>query len=252
MQNAPRSFVARTTEIQPLLYGRDFNQSHAMTAFFALIPAAGVGERAGTAVPKQYAPLLGKPMLMHTIAAFAASPSITATHVVVSPEDKWIETLGGSGFPARCTVHRVGGATRAASVLNGLTAINAEANDWVLVHDAARPCITPAMIEALIAELRDDPVGGLLALPVPDTVKRADGAGRVSDTIPRDGLWLAQTPQMFRYALLRSALERTPEVTDEAGAIERVGLKPKLVTGSAQNIKVTYPADLELAANYLA
>ena len=222
-----------------------------MTAFFALIPAAGVGERAGTTVPKQYAPLLGKPMLMHAIAAFAASPSITATHVVVSPEDKWIESLGGSGFPASFTIHRVGGATRAASVLNGLKAIDADSNDWVLVHDAARPCITPAMIEGLIAALRGDEVGGLLALPVPDTVKRADSAGRVSETILRDGLWLAQTPQMFRYGKLREALLLDLNVTDEAGAIERLGLKPKLAIGNARNIKVTFAADFSLAESYL-
>ena len=223
-----------------------------MTAFFALIPAAGAGQRAGTAVPKQYVPLLGKPMLMHTIAAFAAAPSITATHVVVSPEDDWIETFGGSGFPANCKIHRVGGATRAASVVNGLRAIEADANDWVLVHDAARPCITPVMIEGLIAELRDDEVGGLLALPLADTVKRADGAGRVSETISRDGLWLAQTPQMFRIGLLREALQKFSDVTDEAGAIERVGFKPKLVAGHARNIKVTYPQDFELALTYFA
>ena len=222
-----------------------------MTAFFALIPAAGVGERAGTAVPKQYAPLLGKPMLMHAVAAFAAAPSITSTHVVVSPEDKWIETLGGSGFPASCTIHRVGGATRAASVLNGLKAIDADANDWVLVHDAARPCITPAMIEGLIAALRGDEVGGLLALPVRDTVKRADSAGRVSETILRDGLWLAQTPQMFRYGVLRKALLLDLNVTDEAGAIEQLGIWPKLVTGNARNIKVTFSADFSLAESYL-
>ena len=222
-----------------------------MTAFFALIPAAGVGQRAGTAVPKQYVPLLGKPMLMHTIAAFAASPSITATHVVVSPEDEWIETLGGRGFPANCKIHRVGGATRSASVLNGLRVIEADANDWVLVHDAARPCITQAMIEGLIAALRDDEVGGLLALPVADTVKRVDGAGRVTETISRDGIWLAQTPQMFRYSMLCDALVRVPEVTDEAGAIERLGMKPKLVAGSTSNIKVTFPADFDLIEVYL-
>lgn len=222
-----------------------------MTAFFALIPAAGVGERAGTTVPKQYAPLLDKPMLMHTIAAFAAAPSITATHVVVSPQDKWIETLGGSGFPANCKIHRVGGATRAGSVLNGLKAIDADKDDWVLVHDAARPCITPALIEALISALRDDKVGGLLALPVSDTVKRADSAGRVRETISRDGLWLAQTPQMFRYGVLHDALEQFPDMTDEAGAIERIGLNPRLVTGSACNIKVTYLTDFDVAKSYL-
>jgi 2-C-methyl-D-erythritol 4-phosphate cytidylyltransferase len=222
-----------------------------MTAFFALIPAAGVGQRAGTTVPKQYAPLLGRPMLMHAIAAFAAARSITATHVVVSPADQWIETFGGSGFPAGCNIHRVGGATRAASVLNGLNAIEANANDWILVHDAARPCITPVMIDELVATLRDDEVGGFFALPVSDTVKRADAAGRVAETIPRDDLWLAQTPQMFRYGLLSESLRRFPDVTDEAGAIERMGFKPRLLMGSARNIKVTHPADFAVAEAYL-
>ena len=129
-----------------------------------------------------------------------------------------------------------------------MRAIEADANDWVLVHDAARPCITPAMIEGLIAELRDGEVGGLLALPVTDTVKRADAAGRVAETIPRDGLWLAQTPQMFRYGLLCVALKRCPDVTDESGAIEYLGRRPELVTGSALNIKVTYSNDFEIAS----
>ncbi len=219
--------------------------------FIALIPAAGVGARAGTHVPKQYAPLLGKPMLAHTIAAFTGCARIDATHVVIAPDDNWLETLGGSASWAGSQIHRSGGATRAQSVLNGLAAIDADAEDWVLVHDAARPCITPMMIDGLIAALKDDAVGGLLALPVPDTVKRANDDGRVAATISREGLWLAQTPQMFRYGVLREALQRYPDVTDEASAIERMGLKPKLVTGDARNIKVTYPADFALAeANF--
>ena len=219
--------------------------------FIALIPAAGVGVRAGTQVPKQYAPLLGKPMLAHTIAAFTGCARIDATHVVIAPDDNWLETLGGSASWAGAQIHRSGGATRAQSVLNGLSAIDADAEDWVLVHDAARPCITPAMLEGLINELRDDEVGGLLALPVPDTVKRAGDDRRVAETISREGLWLAQTPQMFRYGVLREALQRYPDVTDEASAVERMGLKPKLVTGDAHNIKVTYPADFALAEAYL-
>ena len=219
--------------------------------FFALIPAAGAGERAGMDVPKQYQPILGKPMLGHTIAAFAQCAMIEAIHIVISAQDNWPETIGGSRFSEKAHFHHVGGATRAQSVLNGLNAIGADAADWILVHDAARPCITPAMIESLIATLRDDPVGGLLALPVPDTVKRADAEGRVSETVSRDGLWFAQTPQMFRYGLLRGALEKFPGVTDEAGAIERAALRPKLVRGDACNIKVTYPADFALAERFL-
>ena len=222
-----------------------------MSAFYALIPAAGVGARAGSAVPKQYAPINGRAMLLHTLAAFAAVPALAGIHLVISPEDEWLETLDRSGFQANCHIHRVGSTTRAGSVVNGLGAMQANPDDWVLVHDAARPCITPAMIEGLIAALKDDAVGGLLALPVPDTVKRASADGRVAETISREGLLLAQTPQMFRYGVLREALQRFPDVTDEAGAIERMGLKPKLVPGDAKNIKVTYPADFALAETYL-
>lgn len=222
-----------------------------MSAFYALIPAAGVGARAGSAVPKQYAPINGRAMLLHTVAAFAAVPALAGIHLVISPEDEWLETLDRSAFPANCHIHRIGAATRAGSVLNGLRALQANEDDWVLVHDAARPCITPAMIEGLIAALKDDAVGGLLALPVPDTVKRARDDGRVAKTISREDLWLAQTPQMFRYGLLCEALTRYHTETDEAGAVEQLDLSPKLVLGHARNFKVTYPADFALAETYL-
>ena len=232
-----------------------------MSAFYALIPAAGVGARAGSAVPKQYAPINGRAMLLHTVAAFAAVPALKGIHLVISPEDEWLDTLGGvttlaasaapDAFPPNCHIHRVGAATRAGSVVNGLGAIKANPDDWVLVHDAARPCITPAMIEGLIAALKDDAVGGLLALPVPDTVKRARDDGRVAKTISREDLWLAQTPQMFRYGLLCEALTRYHTETDEVGAVEQLDLSPKLVLGHARNFKVTYPADFALAETYL-
>ena len=218
--------------------------------FIALIPAAGIGARAGTPVPKQYAPIHGKPMLMHTIDAFARCRLIGAIHVVISPQDNWLESLGGGGFSAHTQFHRCGGPSRAQSVLNGLKAVGADAADWILVHDAARPFITPAMIESLIEQLRNDPVGGLLALPVADTVKRADAEGRVQETLSRDGLWLAQTPQMFRYAALRDDLETFPDVTDEASAMERSGLRPRLVRGHARNVKVTHAEDF-LLTQYL-
>jgi len=219
----------------------------------ALIPAAGVGARAGAHIPKQYAPINGLPMLAHTLRAFAAARGIASIHLVISAQDEWLAEFGPDVIPSQVQVHRVGGATRAESVANGLTAIaaHAQSTDWVLVHDAARPCITHGMIDAMIAELQTDAVGGLLALPVADTVKRADAANRVAQTIPRDGLWLAQTPQMFRLGMLADAYARYPDVTDEAGAIERAGHVPKLVPGDARNIKVTYPADFELAALYL-
>ena len=224
---------------------------------FALIPAAGVGSRTGSELPKQYALLNGEPMIVHTVRAFARAPEIALVTLVLAPADRWPESPPARAmldeFPGRLRIRMQGGETRAASVSNGLDAIadTAGADDWVLVHDAARPCITPTMIAEMIAGLRDDAVGGLLALPVPDTVKRADAEGRVAATVSRDGLWLAQTPQMFRFGMLRAACRAAPGVTDEAGAIEALGQRPRLVAGSARNIKVTWPADFALAAAFL-
>ncbi|RJX32822.1 MAG: 2-C-methyl-D-erythritol 4-phosphate cytidylyltransferase [Oxalobacter sp.] len=213
--------------------------------YFALIPAAGVGARMGADLPKQYLPIGGKPMISHALASFLAHPDIARVFVVVSENDDWIDKLLAQDRLA-VTVLRCGGATRRDSVLNGLRAMREQVapEDWVLVHDAARPGITPELIGKLMTVVGDDPVGGLLAMPVTDTVKR-DENGRMT-TVPRDGLWLAQTPQMFRYASLRRALQLIPEVTDEASAMEAVGLTPKLVEGHVRNSKVTRPADKAL------
>ncbi len=215
---------------------------------WALIPCAGTGSRAGVAGPKQYQPIAGKPMVLHTLAAFAGVARIEQTLVVVSPDDGFFQTpqaLNASFIIAAC-----GGSTRAASVFNGLNALLAEgavAHDWVLVHDAARCLITPELIDQLLDACLDDEVGGLLALPLPDTLKAAQ-AGRVAATLPRADKWLAQTPQMFRIGSLLDALQLAGDgVTDESSAIETLGLSPKLVPGSAQNFKVTYPQDFELA-----
>jgi 2-C-methyl-D-erythritol 4-phosphate cytidylyltransferase len=157
-------------------------------------------------------------------------------------------------MPERVSVIRRGGATRAESVINGINWLsnesNVESSDWVLVHDAARPCLTPTQLDALITSLSDDPVGGLLAIPVADTVKRADAAQRVEATVDRRTLWQAQTPQMFRLELLQRALSAVDlaVATDESAAIEALGCAPKLVAGSLANLKVTYPADLSLAS----
>ncbi|GIZ51166.1 2-C-methyl-D-erythritol 4-phosphate cytidylyltransferase [Noviherbaspirillum aridicola] len=218
---------------------------------FALIPAAGVGSRMGASHPKQYLDLAGKPVLAHVIDTFHAAPSIAGVVVVVSPEDGYIDDLAvkaGQAWP-RLSIVRKGGATRRESVLGGLRALADHANeeDWVLVHDAARPGLTVALIERLAHALAEDRVGGLLALPVVDTLKRSDDDGRAERTVPREQLWAAQTPQMFRHGLLTRALEQAPDVTDEAGAIERLGLKPKLVEGSPRNFKITLPHDLALA-----
>ena len=230
---------------------------HPMTAsrYFALIPAAGVGARVGAADPKQYLLLAGKPMLQHVLETFAATPEIAHTYVVVSENDGYVGELMGQAahLAPHVTVLRRGGATRRESVLNGLHAVRTELrdDDWVLVHDAARPGLTAALVARLVEALRDDPVGGLLALPVVDTLKRSDSHTRVETTVPREQLWAAQTPQMFRYAMLRRALDDAAEVTDEAGAIESLGLQPRLVEGSPRNFKVTLPHDVALAELYL-
>lgn len=221
--------------------------------YFALIPAAGVGARMGAATPKQYLPILGKPMLRHAVDAFAASGRIAHTYVVVSPDDGQIDAVMADA--GKATVLRRGGATRMDSILNGLRALAGQIgeDDWVLVHDAARPGLTVALIDKLIGDIGDDAVGGLLALPVVDTVKRASGDGVV--TVPRESLWLAQTPQMFRYKLLNLALGSAPDplaITDDASAVEALGLAPKLVEGHPRNLKVTLPSDIRIAEMYLS
>lgn len=217
---------------------------------FALIPAAGSGSRMGAARPKQYAPLAGRPLIAHTLAAFLAEPRVEKIFVVIAPDDMLWDTHAAALQDLRIQVLRVGGASRAQSVANGLDAMRSELNDtdWVLVHDAARACLSTTLLAKLIGTVRDHPVGGLLAVPVADTLKCADDRGAVSHTVPRDALWQAQTPQMFRYALLRRALAQTANVTDESRAVEALGLHPLLVESDARNFKVTRPFDLQLAA----
>lgn len=216
---------------------------------FAIVPAAGSGSRMGAELPKQYLSLLGRPLIHHTLSVLCAAPAIDKVFVVLSVGDaEWRRhdwsALGPKLVPLFC-----GGPTRADSVLAGLRAIGDEAaqSDWVLVHDAARPCLAPWHIDKLVRELAHDEVGGLLAVPVADTLKRADSHRHVAATVPRDSLWQAQTPQMFRYVMLRRALESAHGVTDEASAIEAAGLRPRLIEGDATNLKVTYPLDLHLA-----
>ena len=222
---------------------------------FALIPAAGVGARMGSNSPKQYVMIAGKPMLQHVLDTFAASTIIEHTYVVVNAEDQYIRDVmaGALHLAGRVTVIFNGGATRPVSVLKGMRVLSdfADADDWVLVHDAARPGLTTDMIAQLADALREDAVGGLLAMPVVDTLKRGAGDKRVQATVPRSGLWAAQTPQMFRYGLLRRALETVDDVTDESSAIEALDLQPKLIEGSARNFKVTLPQDVRLAEMYL-
>lgn len=220
--------------------------------YFALIPAAGVGARLAAGSPKQYLPIGGKPMLRHALDAFAASPLIAHTYVVVSADDGVIDSVVPA---AGVTVLRCGGATRMETVLNALRALAGVVaiDDWILVHDAARPGLTPPLVDKLIDGVGDHGGGGLLALPVVDTVKRST-PGQLA-TVPRDGLWLAQTPQMFRYELLLKALADAPDanaITDDASAIEMLGLTPRLIEGHPRNLKVTLPADIAIAEMYLA
>ncbi|HMV40236.1 MAG: 2-C-methyl-D-erythritol 4-phosphate cytidylyltransferase [Proteobacteria bacterium] len=227
-----------------------------MARCFAIVPAAGVGRRMGAAIPKQYLPLAGRCVLEHTLERLLAEPRIERIVVALGPEDGWWPGLKLSD-PAR--IRRVNGGTeRADSVLNGLRALEglAGTDDWALVHDAARPCLAAEDLARLFTALADDPLGGLLAVPVRDTMKRAAADGCVEHTVERERLWHALTPQMFRYGRLRDALEAAAAagavITDEASAIERAGLRPRLVEGRADNLKITRPEDLALAAFFLA
>ncbi len=223
----------------------DPTNSPANPRCWALIPCAGSGTRAGSAGPKQYQHLAGQPLVLHTLAAFAAVARIANSAVVVALDDDFFASQ-----QATCWIAHCGGTTRAASVFNGLAFLlqhGAARHDWVLVHDAARCLITPAQIEALIEACAADEVGGLLAHKLADTLKSEVG-GRAACTIDRSDKWLAQTPQMFRIGRLMEALAQAgSEVTDESSAMEAIGLSPKLVPGSAQNFKVTYPEDFALA-----
>jgi len=222
------------------------NANTTPSRYFALIPCAGHGSRAGTAGPKQYERVGGQPMVWHTLAAFAGVKRIARTLVVVAPGDGFFErNPTTSALVVQC-----GGATRAASVNNGLRELRrtgATDHDWVLVHDAARCLITPALVDRLIDACAGDEVGGLLAHPLADTLKIAEN-GRVASTLDRGDKWQAQTPQMFRIGMLRQALEGAGDtVTDESSAIESMGLKPLLVEAGGQNFKVTYPEDFAMA-----
>ncbi|MFA6921999.1 MAG: 2-C-methyl-D-erythritol 4-phosphate cytidylyltransferase [Gallionella sp.] len=218
-----------------------------MTEFHALIPAAGSGSRMGNSLPKQYLPLAGHPMIFHAIDTLCSCADISTVFVVLSPDDVLFHTYDWSRFGDKLQPLYCGGETRADTVLNGLLSSELEPDDWVLVHDAARPCLTGAHLAKLIDELRNDAVGGILAVPVADTLKRSDAAQRIRQTENRELLWQAQTPQMFRAGLLAQGLQQCKAVTDEASAIEALGLQPKLVAGDSSNFKVTYPQDLRLA-----
>jgi len=223
--------------------------------YWAVVPAAGVGRRMGAALPKQYLPLAGFSVIVHALNTLLQHPRISGLVVVIGAGDAWWERI--RLVSDKPLLQAPGGEERCHSVLNGLQALAAWAapDDWVLVHDAARPCLPAADLDRLMTALQDDPVGGLLAVPVRDTLKRADPEGRVRATVDRAGLWHALTPQMFRFNLLRDALRealaRHLLVTDDAAAMEAAGWAPRLVEGRADNIKITRPEDLALAEFYL-
>ena len=218
-----------------------------MARFHVIIPAAGVGNRMATAIPKQYLPLCGKPTISHSIQTFFSCPRVTSIHLALSPEDYFWRNLT-LDTNSRLHLHYTGGDSRSETVKNTLEAIRSQVDDedWILVHDAARPGLTISLLDDLLNKLQDDPVGGLLALPLADTLKQSNVDARVVNTMPREALWQAQTPQMFRYTLLKAALESFDGMpTDEAQAVEALGLQPKLVVGSLRNMKITYPQDVE-------
>ena len=222
---------------------------------WVVVPAAGRGTRFGGEVPKQYLDLLGRPVIEHTLRALLAHPAISGAMVVLAANDpRW---PGWRELEAKPVLTCLGGGERADSVLAGLRALPASvtADDWVLVHDAARPCLKALDLSRLLAALKTDPVGALLAAPVRDTLKHAGADGRVESTLPRGALWRALTPQAFRRNSLARALEAAERagvvVTDEAMAIERLGFKPLLVEGAEDNLKITTPADLAVAESIL-
>ena len=226
-----------------------------MPRYFALVPAAGNGSRFGGDKPKQYATIGGKTLLQHAVEALAAAVPLECAYVALSDHDVWFDREVVSVEGVGVTAMRCGGATRAATVAHTLERItDVRPDDWILVHDAVRPCIDAESLGRLIAEVGDDPVGGLLAVPAAATLKRSDQSGRSVRTEPRDGIWHAQTPQMFRCSVLREAMAHpgAESATDEAQAVEALGLYPRLVAGSRANVKVTFPGDLLLAAAILA
>lgn len=222
-----------------------------MSRYLAVIPAAGSGSRMGQTLPKQYLTVADRPLLYYAITRFCTHPAIDRVCVILAPDDNRFETYDWKPFSAKLESLYAGGESRAATVLNALERMSghARSDDWVLVHDAARPCLSVQMLDRLIEEVGDDRSGGLLAIPVADTLKRAGEDRRSIRTESRAGLWQAQTPQMFRYELLLRALRSCDleQATDEAAAVEALGFQPKLVQSDATNLKVTHTQDLALA-----
>ncbi len=225
------------------------------TRYWALVPAAGIGLRMGSDIPKQYLPLNGGTVLDQTLQTLLSHPRIDGIYIALAADDRWWGDTASATDPRIVAVD--GGAERCHSVLNALKVLqeSARPEDWVLVHDAARPCLRSTDLDLLMDSLKDHPVGGLLGVPVRDTMKRTDQVAAVTETVPREGLWHAYTPQMFRLGTLAKALQGAIDnglvVTDDASAIELAGMRPQMVEGHDDNIKITRPEDLALASFYL-
>lgn len=222
---------------------------------WGVVPAAGAGRRMGAELPKQYLSIAGRRIIDHTLERLLDHPRIEGICLALSPEDEYWRDCQFAADPRIRTV--AGGEQRCHSVLNALRELKqlAEDDDWVLVHDAARPCLSPHDLDHLITTLIDHPVGGLLGVPVRDTLKSVNTAGEVEGTVSRDRVWHALTPQMFRLGTLRQALQDAIEkgalVTDDASAMELAGYQPLMVEGDGGNIKITRQEDLRLATDYL-
>jgi 2-C-methyl-D-erythritol 4-phosphate cytidylyltransferase len=226
-----------------------------MSKCWVVIAAGGSGKRMKRRVPKQYLEIAGKTVIEHTMSAFLNHETISGVVVVTAPDDTRWESVIPSHPKFLCRIE--GGVERCDSVLSGLDALKAYAglDDWVLVHDAARPCISKALIDKLIKKVMRHPIGGILGLPVTDTMKKTDVRDGIIQSVPRDNVWRAQTPQMFHLNVLRGALsdlkQRNSIVTDEASAMEFMGMRPLMVKGSDSNLKITTPSDLPLAEYFL-
>lgn len=236
--------------------GRLFIRLLNSQTFWAIVPAAGSGERMGGEIPKQYLKLHGKPILAHTLEGLLAYPRIKKIIVVIAPNDTYWPSIADTLSERHKIMTTHGGQARYDSVLNGLSALSetASENDWVLVHDAVRPCLSHQDLDHLIENLVDHPIGGVLGYPVRDTLKHTDDTGHIVSTLNRSNIWQAQTPQMFRYGYLHKALQHAVEtgqaITDEAGALELMGYHPKMVLGHPNNIKITHPEDLAWVERY--
>ncbi len=223
---------------------------------WGIVPAAGVGARMGADRPKQYLSLDGLPVIQHSINRLLSLDNLQGVVVAIAAGDHWWHDIEWPGQSGRITVVE-GGGERSDSVLNALESLadHASEEDWVLVHDAARPCLSERDLKAMVEQLWEHPVGGILAAPLSDTIKRAGSDGEIIETVDRSALWRALTPQMFRLGMLQDALQKSRDagvaVTDDAQAIERLGLQPQLVAGDAGNMKITNPGDILLAEEIL-